>query len=79
MSARHLRIYTVLSDPFRYGFLMMARTLLARNPGLELELCVLHNPELCPLGERTRAWLSARLPNLRFISVDTSANRGVLR
>ncbi len=79
MSPSKIRIYTVLSEPFRYGFLMMARTLAARNPNLEVDLRVLYNPELSPLSEKTREWLSVRVPNARFISVDLGDYENVFR
>jgi hypothetical protein len=79
MNASRLRIYTVLSEPFRYGFLMMARTLLAQNRAFDFEWRILHHPDISPLTEKTRVWLSARIPNLRFVAVDVADYENVFR
>jgi len=65
-----LRIYSVVSDPFRFGFLVMARTLLANNPDRDISFRVLYHPELSPLDASHRQWLAAAVPNLEFVEVD---------
>ena len=66
-------IYSVVSDPFRFGFLIMARTVLQNNPNLSIRFCILCHPEICPLSQENVAWLQRHLPGLHVREVDLSA------
>jgi len=76
-AADPLRIYSVVSNPFRYGFLVMARTVLATNPSREISFRVLHHPELSPLDASYREWLGQCIPQLEFVEADLSAYENI--
>jgi lipopolysaccharide biosynthesis glycosyltransferase len=67
-----IRIYSVVSNPFRYGFLVMARTVLASNPGRQISFRVLFHPELSPLDPNYRQWLGECIPSIEFLEADLS-------
>lgn len=72
-----IRVYSVVSNPFRFGFLVMARTLLATNPGRTISFRVLFHPQLSPLDPVHREWLGARIPNIEFHEADLSAYENI--
>ena len=77
--SRRIRVYSVVSDSFRYGFFVMAKTLLEHNGHHDIALRVVYHPELSPLSDDNRAWLQARLPNLEFHVADLENYRGLFK
>jgi hypothetical protein len=63
---RSIRIYSVVSNSFRFGFLVMARTVLRHNPEHDIQFVVVHHPQLSALDEEHRRWLESEVPNLEF-------------
>jgi|GEM_PF-2366829 len=78
-SANHVLVYSVVSDPFRFGFMIMARTLLAHNPNLSFTFRVLWHPEICPLQQEHRDWLASHVSNVEFCEVDLSTYDNMFR
>lgn len=76
---RRVRVYSVVSDSFRYGFFAMATTLLEKNPELDVTFKVVHHPELSLLREEHRAWLAERIPNVEFVVPDLESYRGLFQ
>jgi len=74
-----IRVYSVLSDPFRYGFMVMARTVLAQNPERDISFRILWHREYSPLSAEHQAWLAAGVPRLEFVEVDLSTYDGIFR
>ncbi len=70
MQSRNIRAYSVVSSPFRVGFLIMAKTLLEQNAHHAVSFRVLYHPELSPLPLEHREWIASRVPNVEFVEVD---------
>jgi lipopolysaccharide biosynthesis glycosyltransferase len=76
---RSIRVYSVVSNNFRLGFLVMARTLLEMNPEHEIEFRIVSHPELSPLHPEYRQWLLERVPKLTFHEPDLSLYQNIFR
>jgi hypothetical protein len=77
--SRDIRAYSVVSNAFRFGFLVMARSLLAQNPHHRVTFVVVHHPELSALDEEYRHWLQSQLPNIEFRVPELEDYRKIFR
>jgi hypothetical protein len=76
---RSIRVYSVVSDNFRQGFLVTARTVLNMNPHHDISFRIVHHPELSPLSAEHREWLASRVPRLDFHEPDLALYENIFR
>jgi hypothetical protein len=76
---RRVIVKTVVSDPFRFGLVVTARTLHEQNPGLNIEYQVLYHDELSPLAAEHQAWIASHVPRVTFVPVDLAPFTNIFR
>jgi hypothetical protein len=76
---RRILVYTVVNDPFRFGLVVTARTLLAQNPDLDVHYRIVYHDELSPLAAAHREFIARHVPSVEFVHVDVAPYANIFR